>query len=153
MKFRILIFVFLSLLMNKSYSQPLLDVEKTGSEFNLNKTQFLLVAENNNEITYQVCLISKEIKSFDFNINLRVEDELTSEEQYNLLKDISFFDVSISYQLGSFSISTSIENTLNFNNDVFAIEPSLERQYNVIDEVSFAHEADFVINTAITFNF
>jgi len=139
--------------MNKSYSQPLLDVEKTGSEFNLNKTQFLLVAENNNEITYQVCLISKEIKSFDFNINLRVEDELTSEEQYNLLKDISFFDVSISYQLGSFSISTSIENTLNFNNDVFAIEPSLERQYNVIDEVSFAHEADFVINTAITFNF
>ncbi|HMC02248.1 MAG TPA: hypothetical protein VKN14_14510 [Flavobacteriaceae bacterium] len=153
MKFRILIFVFLSLLMNKSYSQPLLDVEKTGSEFNLNKTQFLLVAENNNEITYQVCLISKEIKSFDFNINLRVEDELTSEEQYNLLKDISFFDVSISYQLGSFSISTSIENTLNFNNDGFAIEPSLERQYNVIDEVSFAHEADFVINTAITFNF
>jgi len=139
--------------MNKSYSQPLLDVEKTGSEFNLNKTQFLLVAENNNEITYQVCLISKEIKSFDFNINLRVEDELTSEEQYNLLKDISFFDVSISYQLGSFSISTSIENTLNFNNDGFAIEPSLERQYNVIDEVSFAHEADFVINTAITFNF
>lgn len=152
MKFRILVLVVLSLFINRSYSQVLIAAENNETEFKMDKAQFFYVTQNN-EIAYQVCLISKEIKNFGFNINLRVEDELTSEESYVLLNDVTFFDVSISYQFGPFSISTSIENTLNSDNRNFAIEPSLERQYNVIDEVTFTHEADFVINTAIAFNF
>jgi len=153
MKLRILIFVLLSLLINISYSQVFIEFNNNEREFNLDKTQFLMVTEDNNEITYQVCLICKEIKGLGFNINLRVEDEISSEENYVILNDVTFFDVSVSYQLGPFSISTTIENALNYGNKEFAVEPSLERQNHIIDNVSFAHEADFVINTAITFKF
>lgn len=107
----------------------------------------------NSDDLYQLDLMSGNYKNLDFQFKFRMEDELTSEEVYKLLSHVTFFDLKISYQLGQFGLSWAIENLINFNNPVFAIEGSRERGLAGINTVHFAHEADFLLSTALTYNF
>lgn len=108
---------------------------------------------NSAEDLYQLKLLSGKYKDLEFQFRARMEDELNSEESYVLFSEVAFFDMQFSYQIGPVGVSWAIENLLGFNSPAFAIEASLERDYGVIDTVNFAHEADFLISTALTYNF
>ena len=102
---------------------------------------------------YQVNLLSGAFKDLGLQLNFRMEDELTSEDTYTLFSEVSFFDLRLNYQIGKVGISWVLENLINYNSTSFAIEGSQEREYGVIDTVIFAHEADFMMSTALTYNF
>ena len=102
---------------------------------------------------YQVNLLSGAFRDLGLQFNFRMEDELTSEDTYTLFSEVSFFDLRLNYQIGKVGISWVLENLINYNSTSFAIEGSQEREYGVIDTVIFAHEADFMMSTALTYNF
>lgn len=105
------------------------------------------------DYSYQVNLTSIDVAPFFIAFNLRVEDELTSEETYQLLKQVSFFDVQLSYTFTGFEFQLTVENLLGLNNNNFAIEPSLERGIGSMENILFTHEADFLVSARIAYNF
>ena len=106
---------------------------------------------NNAEDLFQVNIITSKNKAFSCKLNFRMEDELVSNEAYNLLTEVTFFDFHLNHQLGPFNLSMTIENLLGFNDAGFAIEPMIDQ--GVINEVYFSHEANFLISTSISYTF
>ena len=132
--------------------------------FNVNAQEILRVSQepvftqriettffNAAEELYQVNLVSKSYKRFSCLINFRMEDELTSDSTYSLLNEVTFFDFKLNYELGAFGLNMIINNLLSFNDPNFAIEPI--RDSNIIGDVYFSHEANFLVSTCITYNF
>lgn len=105
------------------------------------------------EDPFQVNLLSGEENNFDILFRFRMEDELSSEARYAMLAEVAYFDLELNHRLGPFGVTWSIKNLLNFNSATFAIEGSLERASAVIDTVTFAHEADFMISSALSYRF
>lgn len=118
-----------------------------------NENEIDLMFLNSSEDEYQLNMLSGTYKNLEFQFSFRMEDELTSEETYTLFSEVAFFDMKLKYQLGPIGVSWAIENLLGFNSPAFAIEASLERDFGVIDTVNFAHEAEFMVNAALTYNF
>ncbi|NJW53067.1 hypothetical protein [Salinimicrobium oceani] len=105
------------------------------------------------EDEFQLNLVSWNHNIFDVKLKLRMEDELSSEENYRILSQVSFFDLEWNYRIGPVSISWSVENLLNMNSPEFAIEGNLERDLWTGDRVIFEHASDFRVNTAISYSF
>ena len=105
------------------------------------------------DYSYQFNLTSIDMAPFLIAINVRIEDELTSEDKYQLLKQVSFFDVQLSYTFTKFEFQLTLENLLGFNNNNFAIEPNLERGIGTMENILFTHEADFLVSARIAYNF
>lgn len=98
--------------------------------------------------TYQVTLGVLENKKLTANFNLRVEDELSSEETYILINDIAFFDLSFNYKFNKFNLNFQFDNVLGYASNEFDIEPNL-----VNSNVFFSHEANFLFSTSIVYKF
>jgi hypothetical protein len=105
------------------------------------------------DYSYQFNLTSIDVTPFLLAFNVRVEDELTSEDKYQLLKQVSFFDVQLSYTFTGFEFQLTVENLLGINNNNFAIEPNLERGIGAMENILFTHEADFLVSARIAYNF
>lgn len=127
--------------------------EKPKMEWTFNTEFDNISVFNIQDVSYQYSLLSGAYKKWSCNFNFRLEDQLTSENTYVLLNDVSFFDVQFSYSLGAIQIGLFIENLLGFNNNQFSIEPNLERRFGVADTVFFTHEANFLIGSSFTYNF
>lgn len=113
-----------------------------------NPVEFFKAAED----IYQLTLLSGQFKNLAINFRVRIEDELTSEETYVVLSDVSFFDFQLGHRLGPLAVTWSVENLLGWNNREFAIEGYLEGE-GVTSSAQFAHEADFMVSTAISYRF
>lgn len=105
------------------------------------------------DASYQVNVLSFNTAQFAFTLNVRVEDELTSETPYIWLKEVSFFDVNFTYTFKAFEFNLTLENLLGFNNNNFAIEPNLEEGIGNMQNILFTHEADFLVSARLAYNF
>lgn len=110
---------------------------------------FLYVSED----SYQFNLISGNFNNLDFQLKIRMEEELSSEEQYNFFSEVTFFDMLLTYQKGPVGVALGIINMLGFNSPSFAIEGSFENEGEVVNNVHFTHEADFMVSTVLIYNF
>ncbi len=121
---------------------------------------------NNNETTtktitfvntldesFQFNIIQLEKESLSCSINFRMEDELSSEETYQLFNEVAFFDINLAYTFKAFEFNIIVENILGANNNNFAIEPNLEKGNGSMENIVFAHEADFLLSASIVYNF
>ena len=129
----------------------LLSVNAQGD--GLDKKNTITFFNSVEDYSYQFNVSSFEIARISCSINVRLEDELTSEETYKLFEQVSFFDVSLAYTLNAFEFSMGIENLLGFNNNNFAIEPNLEQGNSNMENILFTHEADFLVSARIAYNF
>jgi hypothetical protein len=103
--------------------------------------------------SYQFNVFSYNKAQFTCVFNVRVEDELTSEETYKWFKHISFFDVNFYYTFKAFELNMTIENLLGVNNNNFAIEHNVEKGIGNMQNILFTHEADFLVSARIAYNF
>lgn len=147
-----IIYLFFMLCMGTVFSQQRIKNINIEIEYYPEK-EISLVFFGSSDDLYQLNLISGKHRDLDFQFKIRMEDELTSEEAYKLLSDVAFFDLQVSYEIGAFGMSWAIENLFNFNNPAFAIEGSIERSSGGIDTVYYTHEADFMLSTALSYNF
>lgn len=108
---------------------------------------------NLSEDFYQFNLISGNFNNLDFQLKARMEDELSSEEQYNFFSEVTFFDMLLTYQKGPVGLSLAIINLLGFNSPDFAIEGFYENERGEVKNVQFAHEAEFMMSIVLTYNF
>ncbi len=104
------------------------------------------------EASYQTNIISVAGKQFSGIMNFRLEDELTNDETYVLLQDVTFLDIEFNYTLGDFQIGLFLENLLGFNDSGYAIEPVLDNE-NGVDMVYFSHAPNSFVGMSITYNF
>ena len=152
MNLRHLIYFFFMICMSTCFSQQKIkNVHVEIEYYPENETAFRFFEASGD--SYQVTLFSGEKNDLDLSIKFRMEDELSSEERYAVLSEITFFDLEFNHRLGPFGMTWAIENLLNFNSPGFAIEGSLERDSVVMDPVTFAHEADFMLRSALTYRF
>ena len=152
MKLRHLIYVLFMIYMGTTFSQQRIkNVHVEIEYYPENETSFRFFEAS--EDSYQVNLFSGEKNDLDLSIRFRMEDELSSEERYVVLSEVAYFDLEFNHRLGPFGMTWATENLLNFNSPSFAIEGFLERDSAVIDKVTFAHEADFMLSTALTYSF
>ena len=152
MKSRNLTFFLALLFSSSAFSQEGIKNIKVEIEYypvNERSAEFFKAAED----SYQVSLFSGRSKVFDLNFRMRMEDELTSEENYRFLSEVSFFDLQLDHRLGPFAVTWSVVNLLNWNNPEFEIEGYLEGDDKSSERVNFAHEADFLLSTAISYRF
>lgn len=105
------------------------------------------------EDLFQVNIVTLNYNQFSGVFNLRIEDELTSEDNYILLKEITFFDVQLNYKLGPILLFLNVNNLLGFNDNSFAIEPELEQGIGVVNNLIFSQESNFGIHTGIRYTF
>ena len=105
------------------------------------------------EDSYQANLFSGKKNDLDLSIRFRMEDELSSEKRYVVLSEVTFFDLEFNHRLGPFGMTWTIKNLLNYSSPGFAIEGSRERDSAIMDTVSFTHEADFMLSSALTYRF
>ncbi len=152
MKLRYLIYLFFMIYVVTGFSQQRIKIVHVEIEYYPeNETSFRFFEAS--EDSYQVNLFSGNQHDLDLSIRFRMEDELSSEERYVVLSEVAYFDLEFNHRLGPFGMTWAIENLLNFNSPTFAIEGSRERDSAVIDKVIFAHEADFMLSTALTYSF
>lgn len=152
MKFRGLIYLVFIFCISTSFSQQRIKNIQVEIEYYTEK-ETPLKFFNASEDSYNLNLLFGELKELDFQLMLRMEDELSSEETYVLFSDVTYLDLGFSYKAGPIIVSLSIENLLNFESRAFAIEGSLEKSFGKMDRVIYTHEADFMVNTALTYNF
>ena len=152
MNAKICIWICFLMVCFKSNGQGLkYETDNESYKFNVEISNMSLASIS--DITYQANIITGEYRHFSCGVNFRLEDELSSEDIYILLNEVTFFDVQLNYNLGAFNISMTLENLLGFNNSEFAIEPNLDQGLKPIESVYFSHEANFLISTSISYNF
>lgn len=152
MKYRYLTYLSFLMCMGSAFSQQLIKNIHIEIEYYEEKEisfGFFTASED----SYQLNMLAGSLKDLNFQLLFRMEDELTSEENYSLIADITFFDLEISYNLGPLGVSWAIENLLGFNNPGFAIEGSRERDFGTIETISFMHEADFRLSSTLSYKF
>ena len=152
MRFRHLTYLAFLMCMGSAFSQQLIKNIHIEIEYYEEKEisfGFFTASED----SYQLKMLAGSLKDLNFQLLFRMEDELTSEEKYNLIADITFFDLEISHKLGPFGLSWAIENLLGFNNPAFAIEGSRERDLGAIETLTFVHEADFRLTSTLSYRF
>lgn len=147
-----LTYLFFMLCMGTVFSQESIKTIHFEIEYYAEKEINLAFLGSSDDF-YQMDLMSGIYKDLDFQLKVRMEDELSSEEAYKLLSHVTFLDLQVNYQIGALGVSLAIENLINFNNRAFAIEGFLEKGFGGIQTVYFAHEADFLLSTALTYNF
>ena len=101
---------------------------------------------------YTLNFFAHTINKLSYNFGYRVDEGLSYKSDYKTLKEVSFFDFNINYNLGAIDFSLSVFNVLNFNNATYDIEPVLERTNN-LETVIFSHEPVFSVVTSIAYNF
>ncbi|MFD2517534.1 hypothetical protein [Salinimicrobium flavum] len=152
MKGHYLTYFFFMICMGTSFSQhQIKNVHVEIEYYGENETSFRFFEAS--EDLYQVNLFSGKQNDLDLSIKFRMEDELSSEERYAVVSEVAYFDLEFNHRLGPFGMTWAIENLLNFNSPGFDIEGSLERDSVVMDTVTFAHEADFMLSSRLTYNF
>lgn len=152
MKLRLLTIFFFMICISTCFSQQRIKNVHVEIEYypeNETSLRFFEALED----TYQVNLFSGEKNDLGFSVRFRMEDELSSEENYVMLLEVAFFDLEFNHRIGPFEMTWTVENLLNFNSPGFAIEGSLERESAVMDTVIFTHEADFMLSSALTYSF
>lgn len=152
MKLRHLIYFFFMICMSTCFSQQRIKNIDVEIEY-YPESEISFGFFEASEDPYQVDLFRGKNNDIDFLIRFRMEDELSSEQRYAVLSEVAFFDLEFKYGLGPFGMTWAIENLLNFNSPSFVIEGSLERSSAVIDGVTFAHEADFMLSTVLSYQF
>jgi|GEM_PF-3564555 len=105
------------------------------------------------DYSYQFNVLGINKEKFSCAFNVRVEDELTSEANYKLFREVSFFDVNLSYTFNVIELNLTLENLLGINNNNFAIEPNLEEGIGNMQNILFTHEPDFLVSARIAYNF
>jgi hypothetical protein len=108
-----------------------------------------IVTETIDYYSYTIEVFNFETNALSFEMNVRVEDELNSEDTYTILNDISFLDFNINYKVGGFDIALQFENVLNYKDNNFAIEPNLTDNNTII----FSHEANVLLTASIVYSF
>ncbi|TBW30240.1 hypothetical protein [Gramella sp. KN1008] len=152
MKLRYLTYFFFVISISTCFSQQRIKNVHVVVEYYAENEKSFRFFEASEDL-FQVGVLSGEMNNFDISVNFRMEDELSSEAGYTVFSEVAYFDLQLNHKLGPFNISWSIENLLNSNSPSFAIEGSLERASPVIETVTFAHEADFLISSAISYRF
>ena len=108
-----------------------------------------IVTETIEYYTYTLDVFNFETNALSFGMNIRVEDELNSEDTYTILRDISFLYFNINYTIGGFDIALQFENILNYKDNNFAIEPNLTDNNTIV----FSHEANVLLTASIVYSF
>lgn len=139
------------LCMGSIFSQQRFKNIHTEVEYSTEKEINLYFLDSSDDL-YQLNLLSGKHSDLDFQLRVRMEDELSSEEEYKL-SEMTFLDLQVNFQIGVLGVRLAIENLINFNNRDFAIEGSLEKDFGGFQTVYFGHEADFLLSTALTYNF
>jgi hypothetical protein len=126
---------------------PMIDKLELANE----EKGFEMLADGNEE--YNLNFLSHKIKNFSYGIAIRLEDGLPLYGSMAFLRDVSFFDVSWNYELENINFSISIFNMLNFGGSILELEPYLERQSLVAEEIYFNQEATSMIQASIQYRF
>ena len=120
-------------------------------EFANDEKEFVMCEVGND--VYTLNFLSHTIKNFSYGIAARLEDGLPLYGEMAFLRDVSFFDVRWNYELKHINFSLSVSNILNFRNSILELEPSLERQSLVAEEIYFNQEATSMIQASIQYRF
>lgn len=157
MKLKLLaLFVFIaSQLTAQRLVNDILEVETETTSYN-----YFEIAEEKEDTfsmlntvdTATISLFNINGSSLAFSFNYRIEEELPYEDGAYDYKNAYYFDFNVSYNLGDFSFSLSVENMLNLSNTNYAVEPVITNSNPQIPEYYLSHESDARIALGITYS-